>query len=229
MNRTKITALGDSLTKGVILTDMNKYTLADKSYLDIVGKELDMNINNYGRFGSTIHMGSTMIRRHSQEIASSEYTFIEYGGNDCDFDWMKIADCPCDDYSPKTTIEEFKEHFINLIGKIRELGSKPIIISLPPILSAPYFSFFSRTMSEEQKNNVVKWLGGDVNIISRWHESYNRALFMIASQTQSCIIDITTAFDTFRGDLSSLFCADGIHPNDQGHKLIASTILKNNL
>jgi hypothetical protein len=45
MNRTKITALGDSLTKGVILTDKNKYTLADKSYLDIVGKELDMNIN----------------------------------------------------------------------------------------------------------------------------------------------------------------------------------------
>ena len=227
MNKTKITALGDSLTKGVILTDTNKYTLAEKCYLDIIEKELNMNVNNYGKFGSTIHMGSTMIKRHTQEIASSDYTFIEYGGNDCDFDWMKIAECPSDDYSPKTTIEEFKEHFIKLIEKVRELGSKPIIISLPPILSVPYFSFFSRTMSDDQKKNVVDWLGGDVGIISRWHESYNRALFMVASHTQSTIIDITTAFDTFRGDISSLFCADGIHPNDKGHKLITSTILKN--
>jgi lysophospholipase L1-like esterase len=229
MNKAKITALGDSLTKGVILTDFNKYTLADNNYLDIVGKELDMNITNYGKFGSTIHMGSTMIKRHSEEIASSDYTFIEYGGNDCDFDWMKIAECPSENYSPKTTIEEFKEHFISLIEKVRELGSKPIIISLPPILSTSYFSFFSRTMSEEQKKNVVDWLGGDVGIISRWHESYNRALFMIASLTQSPIIDITTAFDTFRGDLRSLYCADGIHPNVEGHRLIASAILQNQL
>lgn len=226
---TKVTALGDSLTKGVVLTETNKYSLTENSYLDIVSRELDLQVSNYGRFGSTIDMGDAMIGRHSDEIASSEYTFIEYGGNDCDFDWMKIADSPMEDFTPKTTLEEFKEKFVRLIDKVRTLGSKPIIISLPPILSTPYFSFFSRLMSEEQKVNVISWLGGSTDIISRWHESYNRALFMIAKETQTPIIDITTPFDTFRGDISSLYCADGIHPNAQGHRMIAATIINSYL
>ena len=226
---TKVTALGDSLTKGVILTEANKYTLTENSYLDIVSRELDLQVGNYGRFGSTIDMGNAIIRRHSEDIASSEYTFIEYGGNDCDFDWMKIADSPMEDYTPKTTLNDFKERFIKLINKVRDLGSKPVIISLPPILSTPYFSFFSRMMSEEQKRNVINWLGGSTDIISRWHESYNRALFMIAPETQTPIIDITTPFDTFRGDISSLYCADGIHPNVQGHRMIATTIINSYL
>ena len=226
---TKVTALGDSLTKGVILTEANKYSLAEHSYIDIVSRELDLQISNYGRFGSTIEMGDTMIGRHTDEIAVSEYTFIEYGGNDCDFEWMKIADAPMEEYSPKTTLEDFKKLFVGIINKVRNLGSKPIIISLPPILSTPYFSFFSRFMSEKQKENVINWLGGSTDIISRWHESYNRALFMIAKETQTPIIDITTPFDTFRGDISSLYCADGIHPNDKGHKLIASTIINSYL
>ena len=229
MNMTKVTALGDSLTKGVILTEANRYSLTEDSYLDIVSRELDFQISNYGKFGSTVDMGDAMIRRHSDEIASSEYTFIEYGGNDCDFDWMKRADSPTQEHAPKTILNDFKERFVRLIEKVRNLGSKPIIISLPPILSTPYFSFFSRFMSEEQKENVITWLGGSTDIISRWHESYNRALFMIAKETQTPIIDITTPFDTFRGDISSLFCPDGIHPNAEGHRMIASTIISNYL
>ena len=226
---TKVAALGDSVTKGVILTEANKYSLADHNYLDIVSRSLDLQISNYGRFGSTVDTGDAMLARHSDEIAKSEYTFIEYGGNDCDFDWMKIAESPAEDYAPKTTLEDFKIRFIRLINKVRDLGSKPIILSLPPILSASYFSFFSRLMSEEQKENVINWLGGSTDIISRWHESYNRALFMIAQETQTPIIDITTPFDTFRGDISSLYCADGIHPNDKGHKMIATTIINSYL
>ena len=221
----KVTALGDSLTKGVILTEANKYSLAEHSYMDIVSRELDLYISNYGRFGSTVDMGDTVVKRHTDEIAGSEYTLIEYGGNDCDFEWMKIAEAPTEEHSPKTTLEDFKKMFVRLIRNVKGLGSKPIIISLPPILSTPYFSFFSRFMSEEQKGNVIQWLGGSTDIISRWHESYNRALFMIAKETQTPIIDITTPFDTFRGDISSLYCADGIHPNEKGHKLIASTII----
>ena len=52
---------------------------------------------------------------------------------------------------------------------------------------------------------------------------------MIAKETETPIIDITTAFDTYRGDLRALFCADGIHPNEKGHKLIASTIINSYL
>ena len=225
MKTTRIAALGDSITKGVVLNDQNRYSAAEQSFLDIISNELDLRIDNYGKFGCTVGYGNSVIERHTADIADSDYTFIEYGGNDCDFDWMKIAQDPHGEHKARTPLEEFTEELSSLVAKISELGSVPVLISLPPILSDTYFSFFSRSMSDEQKNNIKEWLGGDIGIISRWHESYNRALFQVANQTRTQIIDITTPFDTFRGDLTSLYCADGIHPNARGHKLIAHTII----
>lgn len=225
MKTTRIAALGDSITKGVVLNEQNRYSAADQCFLDIISNELDLRIDNYGKFGCTVGYGNSVIERHTADIADSDYTFIEYGGNDCDFDWMKIAQDPHGEHKARTPLEEFTEELSSLVAKISELGSVPVLISLPPILSDTYFSFFSRSMSDEQKNNIKEWLGGDIGIISRWHESYNRALFQVANQTRTQIIDITTPFDTFRGDLTSLYCADGIHPNARGHKLIAHTII----
>lgn len=224
MNMIKIAALGDSLTKGVVLTEKNRYSLLEHSFIDIIGNELDLYIENYGKFGSTVDFGSHVIERHSDTISSADYTFLEYGGNDCDFDWMRIADNPSSEHHPKTILESFREKFLQLIQKIRELGSRPVIISLPPIDSVAYFSFFSRFMNEEQKKNVVNWLGGDINIIERWHESYNRTLFEIAETSKVQIIDITTPFQNYRGSLKALYCPDGIHPNAEGHRLIADSI-----
>lgn len=225
MKGIKIAALGDSLTKGVILTDKEKYSLVEFSFMDIISSTLNIHVDNYSRFGCTVSFGEKMIERHKEKISSSDYTFIEYGGNDCDFDWLKIAESPSEEHAPKTEIKTFKEHIIKLINSVKELGSKPILLSLPPILSDRYFSFFSRTMTQEHKDNVVNWLGGDIGIISRWHECYNRELFKIASLTNTEIIDITSPFDTYRGHLSALYCSDGIHPNAEGHKLIAGEIV----
>ena len=225
MKTTRIAALGDSITKGVVLNEQNRYSAADQCFLDIISNELDLRIDNYGKFGCTVGYGNSVIERHTADIADSDYTFIEYGGNDCDFDWMKIAQDPHGEHKARTPLEEFTEELSSLVAKIRELGTVPVLISLPPILSDTYFSFFSRSMSDEQKNNIKEWLGGDIGIISRWHESYNRALFQVANQPRTQIIDITTPFDTFRGDLTSLYCADGIHPNARGHKLIAHSII----
>lgn len=220
-----ITALGDSLTKGVVLNGSNRYSVISNNFIEIISDRLGYQVENYGKFGCTIGFGSRMIDRHAEEIAASDYTFLEYGGNDCDFDWLKIADNPAGEHFPKTSLDTFGESFQELVARIRDLGSRPVIISLPPIISDTYFSFFSRSMSEEQRSNVKEWLGGDVGIIARWHESYNRTLFMVAGHTQTPIIDITTPFDTFRGNMNSLYCTDGIHPNENGHRLIAETII----
>ena len=125
---------------------------------------------------------------------------------------IKIADNPSSEHHPKTILEAFREKFINLIQKIRELGSRPVIISLPPIDSDTYFSFFSRFMNEDQKENVMNWLGG------------NRTLFEIAETSKVQIIDITTPFKNYEGSLKALYCQDGIHPNAEGHRLIAGSI-----
>lgn len=225
MKTVNITALGDSLTKGVVLNNENRYSILKGSFIDIISDKLNLCIKNYAKFGCTIGFGHNVIDRHSSDISASDVTLLEFGGNDCDFDWKMIADNPTLEHTPKTILDSFKEQFLLLIERVRELGSKPMILSLPPIDSDAYFSFISRFMNDEQKANVVKWLGGDINIITRWHETYNRALFEISSSTNTPIIDITTPFENYDGDIMSLMCSDGIHPNAQGHELIADSIV----
>jgi lysophospholipase L1-like esterase len=224
MEKKKITALGDSLTRGVVLNEKNRYSILDNSFIDIIGDTLGLSIANYGKFGCTVDFGEQMVERHADEISSSDYTLLEFGGNDCDFNWGKIADNPADEHFPKTILDSFKEKYGKLIDGVRSLGSRPVIISLPPIDSEYYFSFISRLMNAGQRNNVFNWLGGDINVISRWHEMYNRALFEISGLMQAPIIDITTPFDRHQETMRTLYCADGIHPNAEGHKLIAASI-----
>ena len=224
MEQKKITALGDSLTRGVVLNEKNRYSIVDKSFIDIIGEKLGLDITNYGKFGCTIDFGQQVIDRHADKISGSDYTFLEFGGNDCDFNWGKIADSPADEHFPKTILDSFKEKFRKLIEGVRALGSTPVIISLPPIDSEYYFSFISRFMNGEQRENVFNWLGRDINVIGRWHEMYNRALFGISRLMSVPIIDITTPFDKCQGAMREFYCLDGIHPNADGHKLIADSI-----
>ena len=224
MKRIRISALGDSLMKGVVLTDKNRYSMVERSFMDIISEDMDLYVENYSKFGCTVGFGHNVIDRHGEDISSSDYTLLEYGGNDCDFNWMEIADSPSAQHHPKTVMESFRQQFMDLVEKVKRLGSKPVILSLPPIDPDLYFSFISRLMNQTQKENVIRWLGGDTGIISRWHESYNRTLFEIAGLTGAPIIDITTPFETYNGSLSSLYCSDGIHPNKEGHKLIAASI-----
>ena len=225
MERAKIVALGDSITKGVILGDDNNYSISEGCFVELIRREMGCDIENYGRFGCTISYGHQLLDRHAEEIAEAEYTVIEYGGNDCDFYWKRIALNPSGDHYPKTSLDDFRASLIRLIERVRALGSKPILLSLPPIASDSYFDHFSRGMTSEQRENVLNWMGGEVEAIARWHESYNNVLFEVAEQTATPIIDITHPFTTHADDWRSLICPDGIHPNSAGHRLIASSIL----
>lgn len=225
MDKLKIVALGDSITKGVVLTNENNYSVIEGSFVEILKKEQNIEIENFGRFGCTISHAHQVVERHAEEIAKAKYTIVEYGGNDCDFYWKRIALDPTAHHLPKTSLEDFSDSFEELIGKIKALGSRPVILSLPPINSDSYFAFFSRNMDAAQRENILGWMGGEVEAIARWHESYNEALFAIARRTNTPILDITHPFDDYQDGWRSLLCKDGIHPNSLGHKLIADSIM----
>ena len=110
---------------------------------------------------------------------------------------------------------------------MRDLGPEPIMLSLAPIIGKRYFSFVTRRMTEERKSNVYKWLGYDSEAMYRWHEHYNEATFQIAKMTGTPIIDITSSLDRCVGGKEQYYCEDGIHPNAEGHRFIASQIMKN--
>ena len=229
MERVRIAALGDSITKGVVLSGENNYSVLEHNFMEIISKSKDVEVDNYGKFGSTIGFAHHIVSHHESDIAGARYTFIEYGGNDCDFYWKRIAQNPQGEHLPKTGLDEFRVSLISLIERVRALGSVPVLLSLPPISSSSYFDYFSRGMNDVDRANILCWMGGDVERISRWHESYNEVLFDVAEAMGVVICDITHPFCDYSGGWKNLLCVDGIHPNMLGHQLIASSIMSNGL
>ena len=96
----------------------------------------------------------------------------------------------------------------------------PVLLTLPPIHSKRYLSWISKG-NPKSEQNILKWLG-DVEQIHRWHAQYNNTLFKIAEATDTVIIDIRKEF--MKGNYEDYLCIDGIHPNEKGHRIIASQI-----
>lgn len=106
---------------------------------------------------------------------------------------------------------------------MRAEGSKPVMLSLVPIVSERYFETFSAGMNESGKDNILRWLAGNIEFIHDWHERYNLEVFALAREHGVPIVDITSPFLADRRREALMSC-DGIHPSREGHRLIADEI-----
>ena len=146
---------------------------------------------------------------------------MEFGGNDCDFNWKEISDHPDRGHPPANTIVNFRTTYIRMIRAIKSTGKMPVLLSLPPVDPSRYFEHISRNRS---KDNIRRWLQNDIQFIANWHEIYNIEIFMLGQTCQIPVIDITSVF-LERKNYTTCLCSDGIHPNVEGHKLIADMLL----
>lgn len=211
---------GDSVTKGVIFDETRKkYVFLKECFVNLFAKQTGIQVDNYSKFGCTIKKGMDIVRRHIQDLIKYDYIALEFGGNDCNFDWAEIAAAPAAEHLPVTPIPEFKTSYSTLIEDIRNNGGKPLLLNLPPLDAQRFFSWVSKGISA---TNILSWLG-DVDAIFRWHNNYNTAVQEIAQETGTPLIDIRSAF-LKAGKYADLLCEDGMHPNSRGHALISQTI-----
>jgi len=214
-------AFGDSILRGVVRnSNENKYEIIKDNALSGLSTDAVKACKNYARHGSTVQEGEYTLDVHLSELGKSAYVFLMFGGNECNMDWDGIADNPDGDWHPKCSIEEFEERYSDLIIKIKKQQKIPVLFSLPPIDAQKYFDFVTRTRN---KRNILHFLGDDVQMMYRWHEMYNLAVFKIAKIHDVRLVDITSRFLEQR-HYSDLLCDDGIHPNEKGHALIAKII-----
>jgi lysophospholipase L1-like esterase len=225
----KVIGFGDSILKGVVLTDgpSMKYSLLQAGFLEQVCAAKGLELANHARFGSTISAGRSIFDRFVRTIGKGDIVLFEFGGNDCDFPWAEIGKDAAYPWEPLTPIKRFQSEYADMILRCWEKGARPLMLSLPPLVPSRFYHHVTRGLDPTGKENVLKWMAQSTDCVGNWHEQYNLAVFSLGQVLGVPVVDITTPF-LLRPDYFNFICRDGIHPNERGHAIMAEWLLGNN-
>ncbi len=215
----KLYLIGDSVMKGVtLLSQPQKYKICNEvgfGGLESRGVE----VANRSRMGATVIYGRDTLERTLKNTPEGSAVIFEYGGNDCDFRWSEISADPDGDHLPNTPADVFEKTYRECIRTAREHGMRVAVTNLVPLDADKYLDWICRGLSRE---NILRWLG-DTSMLYRWHEFYNKLVEKIAREEDCPLIDLRSEF-LLSHRYRELICDDGIHPTDEGHRLIRSII-----
>lgn len=218
----KVVVWGDSVAKGVVYDETRgRYALSPITAATIAGERLGLEIVNRSRMGATVADGERMMQADLRRGLTADMAIIEYGGNDCDFDWRAISADPDAVHDPKTPAPLFAEKLQGMIDAVISAGIEPVLVTLPPIVSARYFDFISRGLDAA---HILRWLG-DKDHIYRYHERYSAVISRIARDCGCRLFDLRAEFLAL-WDTERLFCFDGIHPNEEGQRFMGDAIVR---
>ena len=218
MNITGISLWGDSIGKGVMYdAQRGRYAIYGDNLFSLLKKSLDIPVDNYAVMGCTAPVGEERMKR--AELREGSLAVIEFGGNDCDYDWKAISADPDGEHLPHTPSERFIDGYCTAIRKARQAGARVAMTSLPPLEQSRYFSFITKGLSAE---NILRWLG-DTDHLYRWQEYYNDMVTQLSRAFGCRLVDLRAEFLKSRV-FPSLIGADGIHPTQAGHDLIHQSV-----
>lgn len=218
----KIAVWGDSLLKGVVLDEAaGRYRILKDNVVSQCAKLLGISIQNRSHFGLTSGKGKELLLSDLDTDQDFSAAILEFGGNDCDYNWAEVAERPDDAHIPNTPLDQFTDNVRVMINSLKAQDVPIVVVSLPPIHSVRYFNWITRTgLSQE---NILRFLG-DVEHIYRHHERYSMAVTRLACEMGCHLIDIRDAFLAEK-HYEDYLCLDGIHPNQKGHQLMRDALI----
>ena len=212
----RIEVFGDSILKGIQINPANRRYYTDNHIdIDAIGRAHELVIHNNSRFGCTITKGLESLQKSLASGLKCTAVVMNYGGNDCDFNWKAISENPGGEHRPNTPIDLFAETYRKIIELLRSNNILPVLANLPPLEPQRFFDWFCAGLD---KTGVMGWLGG-INTIYRFQESYSRMVETIAREEGTPLVDIRGAFLKCRR-IGHLLCEDGTHPNTEGQRVI---------
>lgn len=212
--------LGDSVLKGVqVDPTTERYVTNNVMELPALAEELQIPILNKSVFGADCTHGEKLLDRLLHKGEHFDAVVMDFGGNDCNYDWAAVARDPGQEHQPNVPLDDFVERYRRLIGQVKEAGMQPVLCTLPPLLPESFISWWCRGIDEPTVRN---WLGSACNIYAH-QERYSRAVERLAREENAALLDLRGAF-LDHVHLEELICQDGTHPNSVGQKLIAQAL-----
>ena len=208
---------GDSVLKGVVYDPArSRYTLLKDSAIAMLSKTFRVPFENLSRMGRTAPEALKAMLQMDARSFRDKLVVIEYGGNDCDFNWAAVARAPEAPHAPNTPVKQFTEALKSMAEHVRAAGGTPLLCSLPPLDPRRYLKWIVRDGLDE--GSILSFLGVPERIY-RWQEYYSTLVLKVAAEVNCRWLPLREAFlEAVRGE--DVLCQDGIHPNDRGHRLI---------
>lgn len=214
-----INVYGDSVLKGVVYDEkQNKYAFTHNPNLSEALFRCGVSLNNRSRFGYTTKKARELIDFDIKKGLNCDIAIIEYGGNDCNFNWAQVSDNPYAEHFPVVSLDEFVESMRAFVMQFQNASVSPVLVTLPPINAQRYLDFIVK--DGLSKENILLWLG-DCECIYRWQEMYSLAVTKLAYELRIPLCDLRSEFLSDRRYLQ-LMCSDGIHPDIEGQNIIIS-------
>ncbi|MBE5788330.1 MAG: SGNH/GDSL hydrolase family protein [Clostridiales bacterium] len=214
----EIYLFGDSASQGLVLDDNGQYHVSRKGCIRLL-KRKGFPIRNYAVHGYTVLQGLESFER--MQIEPGSRCVIQFGGNDCDLDWDAVSQEPGVFHDGRVPLRDFRNDLVRFIREARERFLEPILVTPPALISTRFYRWVSR---ERNSDHILRYLHEDTESMYRWQERYATAVREVAAGESCRLLDIRNWL-LDRMDYPSLFCADGIHPNEAGHEVIAEIVL----
>lgn len=212
---------GDSIMKGIVWDgSAGRYRASQVKAAENAARRLGLSVKNFSRMGCTSTKGFLLMKKENPSQKDAGAAILEFGGNDCDFNWSAISADPKGIHNPNTLLNVFEGQVREMIAFLRGRGIRTILTTLVPNHAERYFSFI--TGKGLNGKNILSWLG-DVHHIYRWHERYSRCIERVAREERCPLIDLREAF-LGSWHYEELLCEDGIHPNERGYGLIEEVL-----
>lgn len=216
----RIICFGDSVTRGISYVRGRLRILKD-NYPALLQVALtpygEFDVVNKGVFNDNSDL---LVSRLADDVIAEnpDCVLIEIGGNDCNFRWDEVALAKDEEHKPIVPLDRYLTNLQHITLTLRENGITPVLMNLLPLDPVRYYN----TVCAQHGSNVAHWIarcGG----IEHWHGMYNRALMQLIQKLNVLTIDVRTALKQ-AADLSVLLSDDGIHPTDEGYRVMARVI-----
>lgn len=214
-NTVRVNIYGDSIMRGTIIDESSRYHSTVKTLLAPLANRFCLEFKNRALFGITITKGSRLLQKDLERGSLCDYAVLEFGGNDCSFNWEAVAAQPQKTHRPFTELDTYEETCRAMVQTLQAQNIQPVLATLPPVDAQRHLEFIAKT--PENKQNILQWLG-DTHMIYRFHELYSNTIARVAKEMNCILVDVRRRFLSLH-NLKELVCWDGIHLTQKGYAL----------